>query len=48
MINSPYLYVRAFVMCNELDLTKTNIFVIQQWIYNVNEMHAKADKRSKK
>ena len=45
MINSQFPQVRAFILHNKLDLSRSKPHVLQRWIYNANEMYRKAEKR---
>ena len=45
--NSHYPQVRAFVIHNKLDPTKTKPHVLQRQIYNANEIYKKAVKNKR-
>lgn len=45
MINCEYPQANAFVWRNESNVNNTLPQAMQQWIYNVNEMHKKTEKR---
>ena len=45
MINCEYPQVKTFARRNKLNENNTSPYVMQQWIYNVNEIHRKAEKR---
>ena len=47
MINCEYPQVKVFVLYSELDENHTKSHILQQYIYNVKEMHNKVEKLPK-
>ena len=47
MINCECPHIKVFVSRSELDKNHTKPHILQQWIYNVKEMHNKVEKLPK-